>query len=89
MVMESSTLCKDAKQEHKEKCSNPSLSKLTQATNSMEELQRKNNGGGQPMTSRSRSNGFLMHAKYMHDLCSLLMHIPTYYNVISSYNHVL
>jgi hypothetical protein len=32
---------------------------------------------------------YLMHAKYMHELCSLLMHIPTYYNVISSYNHVL
>jgi hypothetical protein len=31
----------------------------------------------------------LMHAKYMHDLCSLLMHISTYYNVISCYNHVL
>jgi hypothetical protein len=31
----------------------------------------------------------LMHAKYMHALCSLLMHIPTYYNVISCYNHVL
>jgi hypothetical protein len=30
-----------------------------------------------------------MHAKYMHDLCSLLMHITTYYNVISCYNHVL
>jgi hypothetical protein len=56
--MESSTLCKDAKQEHKRKCSNPSLSKLTKATNAMEELKRKNNGGGQPMTLRSRSNGF-------------------------------
>jgi hypothetical protein len=31
----------------------------------------------------------LMHAKYMHDLYSLLMHIPTYYNAISCYNHVL
>jgi hypothetical protein len=31
----------------------------------------------------------VMHAKYMHDLCSLLMHIPTYYNIISCYNHVL
>jgi hypothetical protein len=30
-----------------------------------------------------------MHAKYMHELCSLLMHIPTYYNVISCYNNVL
>jgi hypothetical protein len=30
-----------------------------------------------------------MHAKYMHDLCSLLMHNPIYYNVISCYNHVL
>jgi hypothetical protein len=26
--------------------------------------------------------GILMHAKYMHELCSLFMHIPTYYNVI-------
>jgi hypothetical protein len=31
----------------------------------------------------------LMHAKYMHDLCSLLIHIPTYYNVIRCYDHVL
>jgi hypothetical protein len=23
-----------------------------------------------------------MHAKYMHELCSLLMHIPIYYNVL-------
>jgi hypothetical protein len=34
------------------------LSKLTKATNAMEELERKNNGGGQLMTPRSRSNGF-------------------------------
>jgi hypothetical protein len=32
---------------------------------------------------------WLMHAKYMHGLCSLLTHIPTHYNVISCYNHVL
>jgi hypothetical protein len=56
--MESSTLCKDAQQEHKGKCSNPFLSRLTKATNVMEELERKKNGGGQPMTLRSRSNGF-------------------------------
>jgi hypothetical protein len=30
-----------------------------------------------------------MHAKYMHELCSLLMHNPTYYYIISCYNHVL
>jgi hypothetical protein len=30
-----------------------------------------------------------MYAKYMHELCSLLMYIPTYYNVISCYNHDL
>jgi hypothetical protein len=56
--MESSTLCKDAKQEHKGKCSNPSLSIPTKATNAMEELERKNKGGGQPMTPRSRFKGF-------------------------------
>jgi hypothetical protein len=56
--MESSTLCKDAKQEHKGKCSNPSLPNPTKATNAIEELERKNKGGGQPMTPRSRSNGF-------------------------------
>jgi hypothetical protein len=56
--MESSTLCKDAKQEHKRKCSNPSLSNPNKATNDMEELERKNKGGGQPMTLRSRSNVF-------------------------------
>jgi hypothetical protein len=42
----------------KGKCSNPSLSNLPKATNYMEELERKNNGGGQAMTPRSRSNGF-------------------------------
>jgi hypothetical protein len=42
--MESSTLCKDAKQEHKRKCSNPSLSNPTKATNAMEVLERKNKG---------------------------------------------
>jgi hypothetical protein len=51
--MESSKLCKDAKQEHKGKCSNPSLSNPTKATNAMKELERKNKGGGQPMTPRS------------------------------------
>jgi hypothetical protein len=51
--LERSTLCKDAKQEHKGKCSNPSLSNPTKATNVMEELKRKKNGGGQPMTPRS------------------------------------
>jgi hypothetical protein len=50
--MESSTLCKDAKQEHKGKCSNPSLSNPTKATNAME-LERKNKGGVQPVTPRS------------------------------------
>jgi hypothetical protein len=51
--MEISTLCKDAKQEHKGMCSNPSLSNPTKAKNAMEELERKNKGGGQPMTPRS------------------------------------
>jgi hypothetical protein len=32
---------------------------------------------------------YLMHAKYMHELCSLLMHIPRYHNFISYYNHDL
>jgi hypothetical protein len=44
--------------------------------------------GRQPDTLLIPSN-YVMHAKYMHDLCSLLMHIPIYYNVISFYNHVL
>jgi hypothetical protein len=35
-----------------------SLTNPTKATNDMEELERKNKGGGQPMTPRSRSNGF-------------------------------
>jgi hypothetical protein len=56
--MESSTLRKDAKQEHKGKCSNSFLSNPTKATNAMEELERKNKDGGQPMTPISRSNGF-------------------------------
>jgi hypothetical protein len=50
--MKSSTLCKDAKQEHKGKCTNPSLSNPTKATYAMEEFERKNKGGGQPMTPR-------------------------------------
>jgi hypothetical protein len=41
------------KQEHKGKCSNPSISNPTMATNAIEKLERKNNGGDQPMTPRS------------------------------------
>jgi hypothetical protein len=35
-------------------CSNPSHSNPKKATNGMEELERKNNGGHQQITSRSR-----------------------------------
>ena len=56
-MVESSTLCKNAKQEHK-RCSNPSHSNPTKATNAREGLERKNNGGNQQMNPRSRSNGF-------------------------------
>jgi hypothetical protein len=56
--MEMSTLRKDVKKEHQEMCSNPSLLNPTKATNTMKEIERKNNGGGQPMTSRYRSKGF-------------------------------
>jgi hypothetical protein len=38
-------------------------------------------------TNYSDEGEALMHAKYMYDLCSLFMHISTYYNVISCYNH--
>jgi hypothetical protein len=31
----------------------------------------------------------VMHVKYMHEHCSVLMYIPTYYNVISCYIHDL
>jgi hypothetical protein len=41
------------------KCSNPSLSKSTKATNAMEIYERKNNGGNQQMNPRFRSNSFL------------------------------
>jgi hypothetical protein len=34
------------------------------------------------------SLGILRHAKFMHELCSLLLHIPTYLNVMRCYNHV-
>jgi hypothetical protein len=34
------------------------------------------------------SLGMLMHAKFMHELCSLLMYIPTYFDVMRCYNHV-
>jgi hypothetical protein len=37
--------------------------------------------------SQSIVHVILMHAKYMHDLYCLLMHIPTYYNVNRCYNH--
>jgi hypothetical protein len=53
-VEENSTLCNDAKQEH-QRCSNPSYSNPTKATNAKMELERKNNGGNQQMTPRSRS----------------------------------
>jgi hypothetical protein len=39
--------------------------------------------------SRTLGEQSLMHAKYMHDLCSLLMYIPTYCNIIRCYNHIL
>jgi hypothetical protein len=56
-MVESSTLCNDAKQEH-QRCSNPSHSNPTIATNVRMELERKNKGGNQQMTPRSRSKGF-------------------------------
>jgi hypothetical protein len=40
-------------------------------------------------TTSGLSLGMVMHAKYMHELCNLLMYIPIYYNVITYYNHVL
>jgi hypothetical protein len=48
--MKSSTLCKNAKHKHQEKHSNNYLSQPTKSTNARMELERKNNGGGQPMT---------------------------------------
>jgi hypothetical protein len=48
--------------------------------------------GGGPGTKKGKceeTSMMLMHAIYMHELCSLLLHIPTYYNVISFYKHVL
>jgi hypothetical protein len=36
-----------------------------------------------PIQSTSSRTGQLIHAKYMREICSLLMHIPIYYNVIS------
>jgi hypothetical protein len=56
--MESSTLCKDAKQEHKRKCSNPSLSNLTKATNARVGLERKHKGASQTITPSSRFKEF-------------------------------
>jgi hypothetical protein len=29
----------------------------------------------------------VMHAKFMHELCSLLLHIPAYLHVMRCYNH--
>jgi hypothetical protein len=43
----------------------------------------------QGILEAGRTATHLMHAKYMHELCSLLMHIPIYYNNISCYNHDL
>jgi hypothetical protein len=37
--MENSTLCNGTKQEHQGKCSNPSLSNPTKATNTIEDLE--------------------------------------------------
>jgi hypothetical protein len=31
----------------------------------------------------------MMHAKFMHELCSLLMQFPIYLDVMRCYNHVL
>jgi hypothetical protein len=48
--LESSTQCNDAKQEHQEKRSNPSLSNPTKATNAMEKLKWKNKERNQQIT---------------------------------------
>jgi hypothetical protein len=52
---------------------------------------RSNNGGEYrgPFERYCRKFGIMMHAKYMHELCNLLMQIPTCYNVISCYDNVL
>jgi hypothetical protein len=42
-----------------------------------------------PRWRRHQADGPMMHAKFMHELCSLLMHIPTYLDVMRYYNHVL
>jgi hypothetical protein len=42
-----------------------------------------------PLTHGPVSHRWLMHAKYLHEISNLLMHIPTYYNIISCYNHDL
>jgi hypothetical protein len=56
-MVESSTICNDLEQEH-QRCSNPSQSNPTKATNARMRLERKNNGENQQMTQRSRSKGF-------------------------------
>jgi hypothetical protein len=43
----------------------------------------------EPQMAATANHNRLMHAKYTHERCSLLMHIPTYYNIISCYNHDL
>jgi hypothetical protein len=50
--MESSTLCKDAKQKKIPKVFKSSHSNFTKATSAREQLEMKNNGENQPMTPR-------------------------------------
>jgi hypothetical protein len=52
-------------------------------------LQKYKNLEGTVYRWHGLSLAMLMHLKCMHDLCSFMMHISTYYNVISYYNHVL
>ena len=54
---ELNTYARMQKQEH-QRWSNPSHSNSTKATNAMEKLERKNKGGNQQMTPRSRSQEF-------------------------------
>jgi hypothetical protein len=56
--MESLILCKDVKQKY-QICLNSSHSNPTKTTSGREELEMKNKGGNQQMTTRSISNGFL------------------------------
>jgi hypothetical protein len=62
---------------------------IASAATTMEKAIASRTMSGSHVALETTNHRLLMHTKYMHELCSLLIHIPTYQDVISCYNHIL